>query len=57
MFGRAIGGLVLVPETPDVSLIVGLGMRHPEPTMIPFVLKKLDDLNVWSHDSNSANVI
>ena len=48
VFGRAIGGHILVPEIPDTSIILGLGLIDPDPVIIPLILKQLNDLDVWS---------
>lgn len=48
VFGRAIGGHILVPEIQNQSIVLGLGIQHdPDPSLIPKLLETLDQLNVW----------
>ena len=51
VFGRAFGGHILIPEIPDTSIILGLGIRNPDPSIIPSLLRVLDEVDVWSLDS------
>ena len=51
VFGRAFGGHILVPEIPDTSIILGLEIQNSDPSIIPSLLQVLDEVDVWSLDS------
>ena len=48
VFGIAFGGHILVPEIPDTSIILGLGLgiRSPDPSIISSLLRVLDEVDV-----------